>query len=80
MKYRYITNRELEDKNGNVRGNIRVIVPFNSNTAFVKYKCPQCLFEENKEKEWKRPFNIKCSKCGYLIRVTRLRDSIKKKR
>ncbi|HDD45972.1 MAG TPA: hypothetical protein ENG42_00710 [Candidatus Aenigmarchaeota archaeon] len=79
-KYRYITNRTLVSKSGEERGRIRVIVRANSDIAEVDYKCPECLHEEHVEKPWKRPFSVKCSKCGFLIRLPRLKDEIKREK
>ena len=77
-KYRYITNRTVLNKQGEEKGRIRVLVPADSDTAQVDYKCPECGNEEHVEKPWKRPFSVKCSKCGFLIRLPRLKDEIKK--
>ncbi|RLJ08315.1 MAG: hypothetical protein DRP12_00855 [Candidatus Aenigmatarchaeota archaeon] len=73
-KYRYITNRLLEGG-----GRIRVLVPTGSDEAEVSYTCPKCGFSEETRKPWKKPFSIRCSKCGFLIRVPSLRKEIKKK-
>ncbi|MEM7827699.1 MAG: hypothetical protein QW561_00010 [Candidatus Aenigmatarchaeota archaeon] len=72
-KYRYITNRTFDG------GWIKVLVPADSNTAEVEYKCPNCGHTEATKKEWKRPFSVKCTGCGYLIKVPSLRAEIKKK-
>ncbi len=76
--YRYITNRAVENSSGRVTGNIAVRVPRDSDTAEVRYACPECQHTEATKKEWKRPFSVKCSKCGFLIRVPRLKDEIKR--
>ncbi|HDJ96443.1 MAG TPA: hypothetical protein ENG45_00015 [Candidatus Aenigmarchaeota archaeon] len=79
-KLRYITTRNLRNKNGKITGKIRVIVWEGENVAHVNYTCPECGHTEKTEKEWKRPFSVKCSKCGFLIRVPRLKTEIKKMR
>jgi peptide subunit release factor 1 (eRF1) len=76
--YKYITNRTLEDSSGKPAGNIAIRVPNGSDMADVRYRCPECQNAESKHQEWKRPFSIKCSKCGFLMRITRLKDEIKK--
>ena len=79
-EFRYITNRILKNKKGDESGWIKVRVKKNSDKADVKYRCPECKHEEFIQKEWKRPFSVKCSKCGNLIRLPRLRDEIKRER
>ncbi len=79
-KYRYITNRTLTNKAGEEKGMIAVIVPKDSDMARVKYRCPECGYSEQTEKEWKRPFSVKCSKCGFLIRLPRLMDEFKREK
>ena len=69
----YHTNRSLE--NG---GRIRVLVLKGDNLAKVEYICPKCKHYAYTEKEWKRNFSVKCKNCGFLIRVPRLRNLIKK--
>jgi len=77
-KIKYITTRDLKNSRGEVKGKIRVLVWKNSDVANVHYKCPECGHEERTTKPWKRPFSVKCSNCGYLIRVPRLKSEIKK--
>ena len=78
--YRYITNRVLLNKAGEEKGNIAVLVPNESDMAKVRYRCPECSHSEQTEQEWKRPFSVKCSGCGALIRLPRLKDEIKKEK
>ena len=75
--YRYITNRSIRGKSGQA-GNIAIRVPKGSDIADVRYRCPECQHTEMTQQEWRRPFSVKCSKCGFLIRVPRLKDEIKK--
>jgi predicted RNA-binding Zn-ribbon protein involved in translation (DUF1610 family) len=75
--YRYITNRSIAGSSGRA-GNIAIRVPNGSDTADVRYRCPECQHTELTKQEWKRPFSVKCSKCGFLIRVPRLKDEIRK--
>ncbi len=78
--YRYITNRVLLSKAGEEKGNIGVLVPNESSIAKVKYTCPECGHKEMTESEWKRPFSIKCSSCGFLMRLPKLKDEVKKEK
>ena len=73
MQFRYITNRTLLNSAGQEKGKIRVLVPVGSDKAKVEYVCPECGNSEQTEKEWKRPLSLKCSKCGFLIRIPKLK-------
>jgi hypothetical protein len=61
-QFRYVTNRTLKNKSGEVKGRIKVLVREGSDTAEVDYACPECGFSEHKEQEWQRPFIVKCSR------------------
>jgi rubredoxin len=78
--FRYITNRVLLNNAGKEEGKIAVLVKNDSDDADIKYTCPECKFSEQTKKIWKRPFTMKCSKCGFLIRITKLKDEIKKEK
>ena len=78
-KFVYHTWRELEDDNGKKIGEIRVLA-LEDGVARTEYHCPECGKEFMEEKEWKRPFNVKCKGCGQLIRVPRLKDAVKKRK
>ena len=77
-KIRYITTRDLKNSKGEVTGKIRVLVLKGETEALVEYTCPECGYHEKTKKPWKRPFSVKCSNCGYLIRVPKLKTLIKK--
>ena len=78
--YKYVTNRTLLNKAGEETGNVGVLVPNDSSAAKFKYKCPECGHKENGEKEWKRPFSIKCTGCGPLMRLSKLKDEAKREK
>lgn len=69
----YYTQRKL-GKNGKIK--VLVI----NGKAQVEYICPHCGNCEYLKKEWKRPFLVKCSKCGKSIKVQKMRYLIKKER
>ncbi len=77
-QFKYVTNRTLQNKAGELKGKIRVLVKADSDTAEVDYVCPECENGEHAEQEWKKPFSIKCSKCGGAIKLRKLKDEIKK--
>lgn len=72
----YHTNRSIKNSRGEITGSIRVLVP--KDTAMVEYKCPDCSHEAYTEAQWKRPFSVKCGKCGIKISVPKLRDQAKR--
>ncbi len=74
----YHTNRPIKNKKGKYNGIIRVLVLKSDNIARCEYICPECKKHDYKEVKWKRPFSINCSNCGFLIRVPRMRDEIKR--
>jgi len=78
--YKYVTNRTLKNKAGEEKGKIKVLVPNDSDTAQVEYVCPECGFSEHKEQEWKRPFVVKCGKCGVSMKIPKLKDEIKREK
>ncbi len=79
-KYRFVSNRILKNSKGEEKGRMRVVVKVNSDIAETDYECPECGFNEHVELEWKRPFSVKCSKCGFLMRLPRLKDEIKREK
>lgn len=77
-KFRYVTNRTVLSKAGEEKGKIKVLVKDGSDVAETDYVCPECGFSEHIEPEWKKPFSVKCSKCGFLIKIRKLKNEIKK--
>ena len=63
---------------GEPRGKIRVLVPPHSTTAMVEYTCPECKHAGYEEQEWKRPFKMKCGKCGFLMTVPKMKQEAKR--
>lgn len=77
-QFSYVTNRTVKNDAGEDKGRIKVLVRQGSGTAEVDYVCPECGNSQHVEDEWKRPFSVKCSKCGFVIKLPRLKDEIKK--
>ncbi|MEM7826843.1 MAG: hypothetical protein QXQ40_01310 [Candidatus Aenigmatarchaeota archaeon] len=73
----YHTNRSVKNSVDEYKGTLRILV-LKDNVARCEYICPECGQYDYQETSWKRPFSIKCKKCGYLIRVPRMRDEIKR--
>jgi RNase P subunit RPR2 len=78
--YRFISNRILKNSRGEEKGRMAVRVKAGSDMAEVIYTCPECGHSERTEQPWKRPFSVKCSKCGSLMRLPKLKDEIKKEK
>ena len=64
----YHTLRNLDNN-----GKIRILVVKGDTQAHVEYICPKCGYYEHIQQEWKRPFSVKCSKCGFIIKVSKLK-------
>ena len=69
----YHTQRKLGSN-----GKIKVLVI--NGEAQVEYICPNCGNYEYLKKEWRKPFLVKCSKCGESIKVQKMKYLIKKER
>ena len=77
MQFRYVTNRTVPNKSGEMKGKLRACVRVGSDTAEVDYTCPECGHSEHTEQPFKRPFSVKCSKCGCTIKVPKLKGKKK---
>jgi len=71
--YSYITNRPLKDRKGEDKGRLKAFVRTGSDTVEGEYECPECGNKGRISQKWKRPFNVKCSKCGFLLRVPKMK-------
>jgi len=76
--FKYLTNRTLRNKAGEEKGKIRIVVKADSDTAEVDYVCPECVHSEHTEKPWERPFSVKCSKCGFVMKLPKMKSEMKK--
>lgn len=74
----YHTNRTAKNSRKQPTGKIRVLVPKSDGKARAEYICPECGFYGYTETEWKRPFSVKCEKCGFKISVPKMRQEAKK--
>lgn len=74
----YHTNRTAKNKNMQPTGKIRVLALKKDGIARVEYICPECKNEDYAEVPWKKPFSVKCVKCGFLIRVPKMREEAKR--
>jgi peptide subunit release factor 1 (eRF1) len=89
MAIEYITTRDLKNSSGIVKGRVRILKLVEDSEATVNFKCPECGFEESRKEYWTEPFvvgtgknqyfNLKCQKCDYKIKLTKLRKEIKKR-
>ena len=76
--FKYLTNRTLLNKAGAETGRIRVMVKHDSDLAEGDYSCPECKAAGKISQPWKKPFNVKCTSCGLLIRIPKLVNKKKK--
>ncbi|MCX6815627.1 MAG: hypothetical protein NT120_02130 [Candidatus Aenigmarchaeota archaeon] len=74
----YHTWRDTKNSKKELTGKMRVLVPKNSTMAMAEYTCPECKHSDYIEQEWKRPFYIKCAKCGFRMGVPKLKKEAKK--
>ncbi|UCC92096.1 MAG: hypothetical protein JSV39_02450 [Candidatus Aenigmatarchaeota archaeon] len=79
-KYRFVSNRILKNSKGEEKGRMRVLVKIDSDTAETDYECPECGLKEHAEPEWRRPFSIACSKCGFVMKLPKLKDEMKREK
>ncbi len=79
-KYRFVCNRKVENKEKELTGSVKAYVPKEENMVYIEYVCAECGFSEKMKQEWKRPFNVKCSKCGFLMRIPKLKDQVKREK
>jgi len=77
-KYSFVSNRIMKNSKNEDKGKMRVLVPNGSDTAQVDYVCPECGLSKHIETEWIRPFSVKCSKCGFMLKLPKLKDEMKK--
>jgi len=87
MAIEFITTRELK---GRSSGRIRILKLKEEADALVDYTCPECGFSERRRVPWREPlvsgsgankkFFVQCAKCGYGIKLLKLKKEIKKKK
>lgn len=78
--YKYITNRTVANKAGKEAGRIKACVKSDSDTAEIDYICAECGKSEHTSQPFRRPFSVKCRECGYLMRVSKIKDEIKREK
>lgn len=78
--YRMIANRIIANRAGKAAGRLRIRVPNDSDTAEGDYLCPECNSQGKISQEWKRPFSVKCGRCGFLMRMAKLKGEIKREK
>lgn len=78
--FSYVTNRVLQDKAGQKKGRIAIRVKTGTATAEYNYTCPECSDSRNGTQEFHRPIMVKCQKCGFLMKLSKLKDELKKEK
>jgi len=90
MPLEFITTRELEDKDGAVKGRVKLMKLAEEPDALVEYTCPMCGFSEKKRVAWSEPFVtgtgankkfcVPCGKCGFQMKFLKLKKETSKKK
>jgi ribosomal protein L37AE/L43A len=76
-QFRYVTNRTIANKAGQESGRVRVMVKNGSDTAEGDYQCPECAYNGAVNQAFKRPLSVRCEKCGFLMRLPKLKGKVK---
>jgi len=76
-QYKYITCRTLVNATGKEAGLIRAAVKNDSDLLEGEYACPECLHKGKVNQVFHRPLHIRCEKCSFVIRVSRLKGKVK---
>jgi len=89
MAIEFITTRELEGKDGSVKGKIKLMKLVEEPDTVVEYLCPACGFGEKKRIAWAEPFvsgagankkfKVPCGKCGFEMKFLKLKKEAAKK-
>ncbi|MHA1742632.1 MAG: hypothetical protein ACTSV6_00090 [Candidatus Heimdallarchaeota archaeon] len=90
MAIEYITTRDLQNSSGEAKGKIRILKLVEENEATVEFTCPECGSTEKRKEMWGEPFvegsginqkfHIKCNKCGFSVKLMKLKKEVKKKK
>lgn len=76
--FKYITNRILPNKAGKEdAGRIKAFVRNGSDTLEGEYKCPECGNMGKVNQIFKKPINIRCEKCSFLMKMPKLKGKVK---
>lgn len=89
MPLEYVTMREVTNKQGEVKGKIKIMKMKGEPDALVELTCPNCGNTERKKEPWREPFvtgekanqkfTVKCD-CGFAAKILKLKKEIKKKK
>ena len=72
-QFKYITNRTIPNKAGEERGKIKAVVKAGSDILEGEYICAECQFAGKVDQPFRRPLSVKCEKCGFLMRLPKLK-------
>ncbi len=90
MALEYITTRDLQDADGNAKGKIRIFKLQEESQVNIDLTCPSCGANEKRKENWSEPFtqgtgskqtfNLTCNKCGFKIKLLKLKKEAAKKK
>jgi ssDNA-binding Zn-finger/Zn-ribbon topoisomerase 1 len=77
-KAEYVTNREVENDEGEKTGRVKMF-SYDNETFHYQITCPYCGHEwEDSEELGSRPWWIECPECGRSTNVNRIKDAKKR--
>jgi len=88
MTLEYITARDISDKEGNLKGKIRIMKLKEENDASVELTCPGCGKVDKRKETWSEPFvtgekanrifTVTCKNCNFVAKIAKLKKEMKK--
>ena len=72
-QFKYITNRTILNKAGEEKGKVKAVVKTGTEILEGEYICAECQYEGKVNQAFKRPISVKCEKCGFLMRLPKLK-------
>ena len=79
-KYKFVCNRQVENKARELTGRVKAYVPADEDTLYGEYTCAECGHNDKINQVWKRHLNVKCSKCGFTMKIPKLKDQVKREK
>ncbi len=77
-KAEYVTNREIENDEGEMTGRIQMF-SYDNETFHYEITCPYCQNTwEDSQELGARPWWIECPECGRSTNVKRIKDAAKR--
>ena len=88
MALEYITTREIANKEGEVKGKIKIMKLKEDADAMLEITCPNCGKSDKRKEAWTEPFTtgekknrkflVSCNGCGFKAKLLNLQKQAKK--